>query len=224
MIVGNGLIANMFKTINSENYLIFASGVSNSMELNEEEFNREFNLIQSHINTDKKFIYFSTINLYNDDRKYFLHKRKIEDFIINNSNNYLIFRLPNIIGNGGNNNNIFNYFKINIIEGNLIKVQDVYRSLIDIEDIKNICEYCMLLDNSIINISEIESIKVLDIINIISDELNVTPVIEINLTTKTNLEIKNSEIVNEAINYLGLNIKDYTKEIIKKYIKNGKHK
>ncbi len=71
MVIGNGLIGNIFKLVDSDNYLIFASGVSNSMENNDGEFNREFDLLKSHINTNKKFIYFSTVNINDDNRKYF---------------------------------------------------------------------------------------------------------------------------------------------------------
>ena len=41
MVIGNGLIANQFKSYNNdENILIFASGVSNSSEVNDIEFIR----------------------------------------------------------------------------------------------------------------------------------------------------------------------------------------
>jgi nucleoside-diphosphate-sugar epimerase len=217
MVIGNGLLGKIFKTIDSEEYLIFSSGVSNSMEKNEEEYNREFNLIKNYINTDKKFIYFSTININDDDRMYFLHKRKIEKFIINSCNNYLIFRLPNIIGNGGNVNNIFNYFKTKIIEKSVIKVQNVNRSLIDIDDVKKICERCLDIKNTILHISHIESTKVIDIVNIISSELNKK--VKIKLVDGVCITNSNSQQVDDAIKFLRIDKESYTKKIIKKYIK-----
>ena len=226
MIIGNGLMANIFKLIDSNSLLIFASGVSNSMEDNDKEYKREFDLIKLNSNTNKKFIYFSTIDI-NNDRKYFLHKKQIEEFISNNFQNYLIFRLPNIIGNGGNKNNIFNYFIKNITENNLIKVQDVYKSLIDIDDILNICQYCMESNNCIINIASIEQIKVIDIINILSEELNIKPTIEEIKTNNIYTTIKNSSVVEDSFIYLNIIKENYTKNIIKKYTKkytkNGKY-
>ena len=60
MIVGDGLIANKLKFIDSEDIIIFASGVSNSNENNESEFERERELLSTFIGYDKKLIYFSS--------------------------------------------------------------------------------------------------------------------------------------------------------------------
>ena len=218
MVVGNGLISKSFiDYINNTDYLIFASGVSNSKEDRDSEFERELNLIKENINTHSKFIYFSTIN--NGDSKYFLHKRNMEKYIIDNSNNYLIFRLPNVVGNGGNVKNIFNYLNIKIINDEFIKVQNVTRSLVDIDDIKKICEYCFNLKNKILNISNIETIKVIDIVNIISNELNKSPKTEIIDVVFITEDINNSIEIENAIDSIGIDKKNYTKKLIKKYIK-----
>jgi nucleoside-diphosphate-sugar epimerase len=218
MVIGNGLISNSFNGyIYNKDYLIFASGVSNSKEDRDCEYEREYNLIKNYINTNSKFIYFSTIN--NGDSKYFLHKKNMENYIIDNSNNYLIFRLPNVVGDGGNINNIFNYLNKKIINDELIKVQNVNRSLIDIDDVKNICEYCFNLKNKILNISNIEIIKVIDIVNIMSSELNKSTkkeIIDVDFITEI---INNSLEVENAIDYIGIDKKNYTKKLIKKYIK-----
>ena len=217
MVIGNGLISKSFDDyIDNEDYLIYASGVSDSSEDRDSEYDREFNLIKNHISTNSKFIYFSTIN--NGDSKYFLHKRNMEKYIIDNSNNYLIFRLPNVVGDGGNINNIFNYLNKKIINDEFIKVQNVNRSLIDIGDVKNICEYCFNLKNKIINISNIEIVKVIDIVNIMSDELNKS--VKIELIDGVSSIFKNNSIeVENAIEFIGIDRNDYTKNLIKKYIK-----
>lgn len=218
MVVGNGLISKSFDDyIDNEDYLIYASGVSDSSEDRDSEYDREFNLIKNHISTNSKFIYFSTIN--NRDSKYFLHKRNMEKYIIDNSNNYLIFRLPNVVGNGGNINNIFNYLNKKIINDEFIKVQNVNRSLIDIDDVKNICEYCFNLKNKMLNISNIEIIKVIDIVSIMSNELNKSPKTEIIDVVFITEEINNSIEIENAIDSIGIDRKDYTKKLIKKYIK-----
>lgn len=216
MIIGNGLISNAFKEYsNNDDYLIFASGVSNSGEDRDSEFNREFLLIKEYITTYSKFIYFSTIN--DGNSKYFIHKRNIENYISSNSKNYLIFRLPNVVGNGGNVNNIFNYLNQKILNDEVIKVQDINRSLIDIDDVKNICEQCFNIKNTILDISIIEEIKVIDIVNIMSDELNKKTEVEIIGGISKNYT--NSQQVDNVIKILGIDKESYTKKIIKKYIK-----
>ena len=62
MIVGNGLIANLFKNEDRENVVFFASGVSNSLETEKSAFLREENLLRKHLteNPEEIFIYFST--------------------------------------------------------------------------------------------------------------------------------------------------------------------
>ena len=59
MIVGNGLIANLFRENDRENVVFFASGVSNSLETDKSAFLREENLIRKTIkeNPNKIFIY-----------------------------------------------------------------------------------------------------------------------------------------------------------------------
>ena len=46
MIIGRGLIASLFKENDYKNTIFFASGVSNSLEDNPQEFLREENLIK----------------------------------------------------------------------------------------------------------------------------------------------------------------------------------
>ena len=62
MIIGNGMIANVFKeNFLNEDVLIFASGVSNSREIRNSEFIKEIDLVQNSILNfpDKFFIYFA---------------------------------------------------------------------------------------------------------------------------------------------------------------------
>ena len=219
MVVGNGLISNSFKDfINNKDYLIFASGVSNSNEENDSEYEREFSFIKENLNKSGKFIYFSTIN--NKENKYFKHKRKMEEYIITNSTNYLIFRLPNVVGNGGNINNIFNFLNNKIKNNELIKVKNVNRSLIDIDDVKNICLKCLNIKNKVLNISNIENIKVIDIINMMSFELNKDPILELDIDYKENNSIiENSLEIENSIKELNIIKKNYIKTLIKKYIK-----
>ncbi len=115
MIVGNGLIAQTLHDLDDdENTIIFASGVSNSSESDEEAFNREVNLLLSFISGRKKIVYFSTCSIFDDCLKnslYIQHKINIENLIQKNFNNYLILRLPTLVSNSNNPNTFFNYFR-----------------------------------------------------------------------------------------------------------------
>ena len=53
MIIGNGLIANLFRENDRENVVFFASGVSNSLETEKSAFLREENLLR---NTSQKIL------------------------------------------------------------------------------------------------------------------------------------------------------------------------
>ncbi|AZA81723.1 hypothetical protein C1637_03865 [Chryseobacterium lactis] len=158
MIIGNGLIANSLQHIDSEDYIFFASGVSNSLETRDSEFEREFNLLKDTLknNSDKKLIYFSTLSVKDQSKQnshYVLHKLAVEDYIKNNSNNYLILRIGNIVGKGGNPNTLFNYLKSQITNNNTFVVHThARRLLIDMDDITRFLKInCILPENGIIN-------------------------------------------------------------------------
>ncbi|WP_294303756.1 hypothetical protein [uncultured Chryseobacterium sp.] len=141
MIIGNGLIANALKGIDTEGHLFFASGVSNSLETRSTEFEREFSLLKESIekHPDGRLVYFSTLSI-NDqskqDSRYVLHKLQLEEFIRNNASSHLILRIGNIVGKGGNPNTLFNFLKIQISEGNIFKIhRQARRLLLDVDDV-----------------------------------------------------------------------------------------
>ncbi|ANF50411.1 hypothetical protein A0O34_07720 [Chryseobacterium glaciei] len=159
MIIGNGLIANSLKNIDSGDMLFFASGVSNSLETRSSEFEREFTLLKNTFKNnsdDSKLIYFSTLSI-NDQSKqsshYVLHKKEIENYIQENSENYLILRIGNIVGKGGNPNTLFNYLKAQISSSNKFSLHiKARRLLIDIDDIALFLDTnCSQLKNKTIN-------------------------------------------------------------------------
>ena len=59
----------------------------------------------------------------------------MEKIISDNHNNYLIFRLPIVIGNNANNITFFNSLKHKISNDEELKVFSVGRYLIDIDDL-----------------------------------------------------------------------------------------
>jgi hypothetical protein len=224
MIVGKGLIATGFECSKEDysNYIIFASGVSNSKETSDKEYNREKDLIIKTIteNKDLKIIYFSSILVENTKNKYFENKLKIEEIIKTNSNNYIIFRTPQIVGNNGNPKNLVNYIKNCILNETEITINTrVERSLLDIEDLVEIVNFCKnKVTCETLKISGIEKIKVFTLCEIISKFVNKDSklIVDDNIDYD-NWSEENSKLIDDAIK----NIKSigYNYNVLKKYIK-----
>ena len=182
MLIGKGLIANAFnKYIDIGDIFIYASGVSNSNEKDNKEFLREKELVNKYIEQykNKIFIYFSSCSLEDNELKntpYHIHKLDIEQLIQSKCNNYLIFRLPNIIGFNGNINNIVNFFFEMIQkEQKFIVWQNATRNIVDVEDVYKIASYIIdnkICTNSIINIAYNVNTSIVDLIQSIEIILN----------------------------------------------------
>ena len=175
MIIGNGLIASLFPDYDRENVIFFASGVSNSLETRKDRFAREENLIRKTLqeNPGKIFVYFSTCSIYDSSKTgsdYVLHKLKMEQIIKNTVEKYLIGRVSNAVGKGGNPNLLMNYLTQAVRNGEEINVHiAATRNLIDAEDVRNII--LDLLDkndlNKIVNIAYPHNYSVIEILEII---------------------------------------------------------
>lgn len=175
MIIGRGLIASLFINDDRENIIFFASGVSNSLENRAEEFLREEHLIRKTLeeNKEKIFVYFSTCSIYDSSKTgsdYVLHKLKMEQLIKNSCERYLILRVSNAVGSGGNPNLLMNYLIRSIKNKETINVHTkATRNLIDAEDIKKIT--FELLDdqafNKIVNVAYTQNYAIIEILEII---------------------------------------------------------
>lgn len=160
MIIGNGILANAVKDCDNEQTIFFASGVSNSLEKNTSEFERELSLLNSVIAQypNKKLIYFSTCSIYDpskSDSPYVMHKLNVEKTIAECCTNYIIFRVGNAVGHGGNPNTLINFLKNSIISEKSFTIhQNARRILIGIDDIALFAKrYMEDLNNEIINLS-----------------------------------------------------------------------
>lgn len=170
MVVGRGLVASLFSEYStSDEVLIFASGVSDSSEQRESEFKRELDLINLHLSNypNSLFVYFSTCSVTDKifkNRKYTIHKLAVEKLIMkSSSSNFLICRLSNLVGFGGNSKNIFNYLVQSVINGKSINIwRNASRSLLDVDDMKSILESVIESGeyNRIINIASESSYSI----------------------------------------------------------------
>jgi nucleoside-diphosphate-sugar epimerase len=226
MIIGSGLLSSEFKKFSHvlSEYLIFASGVSDSKETNVDNFKREKDLLINTINNHEnlKLIYFSSVLTEVIDNHYYRHKLEIENLIKDNSKNYIIFRVPQIVGQNGNKNNIVNFLKNSIKNESEILIYDgVYRSLIDIEDLINIIMYCIdKTNNSVIFLSGVEKITVMDLSIKIGNLLHKKPKIKKESSLlNLNWSSINDILIDESMEFLNIKKEDYNDKILKKYIK-----
>jgi len=221
MIIGNGLIANAFLDYSdSDNVIIFASGVSNSLETNEKEFELEKELIYKSLDKNKTLVYFSSAICYDKNKeKYIDHKREIEKLIRDKSENFIIIRLPQVIGNGGNKNTLINFLVNRIKNDEEINVYDgVKRSLIDVEDLKNIVDYLLKQRNyGLHSLNHIELISIERLVILISKKLKKYPKIKLVPGEKLP-KFDNDELINDVLKKLGIDPNGYTDRLIKKYI------
>lgn len=187
MIVGRGLIATQFINVDRDDVIFFASGVSNSSETKKEEFLREQNLIEETIRKNKNIlmIYFSTCSIYDSSKynsPYVLHKLHMEEIIKESASKFLILRISNAVGKGGNPNLLMNYIYRQIVNNSeLVIHKNATRNLIDVEDVKNITlKYLENNDfNKIVNVAYIENYYIQEIIEAFEENLNIKSFIKI---------------------------------------------
>lgn len=169
MLVGNGLIASAFVDYkDNDDVIVIASGISNSKETDYKQYKREIDLIYSFIDTKSKIVYFSTTSVFDKslDTVYVNYKRYIEKLISTNFDNYLIFRLPIVIGESNNNNTFINNIKNKIIKNETIYINNMSSIyIIDIDDIKELLPNIIdNKNNQIINVTFDNKEFVFDII------------------------------------------------------------
>ena len=227
MIIGNGLIASLFADCDQENIIFFASGVSNSLETKKEEFLREENLIKKTIteNPNKVFIYFSTCSIYDSSKaesQYVLHKLKMEQIITQLCSQYLILRLSNAVGNGGNPNLLINYLVRSVKNIETINVHTkATRNFIDTEDIKNIVIQLIKNKNfnKIINVAYLENYTIIEILEILERFFQIKPTL--NLVKSGSGYLIDIPDVQDYFNQHSLTNKEaYLHKILEKYYSN----
>lgn len=140
MIIGNGLIAKAFSPYfgNDSNIVVFASGVSNSRETSEAAFHREWELLVDALSKKKFIVYFGTCSV-NDlelaNTPYVIHKKEMEG-LVSASESYVIFRLPQVVGNTPNTHTLTNYIYEQIMSGSPFQIwRNAKRNFIDIDHV-----------------------------------------------------------------------------------------
>ncbi|CAI8833575.1 NAD-dependent epimerase/dehydratase family protein [Chryseobacterium sp. IT-36CA2] len=179
MIIGNGILANALRLYDKEDVIFFASGVSNSLETNSAEFEREIALLKSIIgqHPDKKLIYFSTCSIYDPSKTaspYVMHKLTIEKTIAQKCSSFVIFRVGNAVGRGGNPNTLINFLKNSILSKNKLTIHsNARRILIGTDDIAIfVARHLQDLNNEIVNLAYPYQYSLPEILSQLENHLN----------------------------------------------------
>lgn len=127
MIIGKGDIASAIE--DRYGFLFFASGVSNSREERESEYQREKDLLLSQPR-DLHIVYFGSLCVFYAKSRYAEHKLEMERLVKENFKNWTIIRLGNITW-GDNPHTLINFFRRQRSLGVPYEVQNVYRYICD---------------------------------------------------------------------------------------------
>ncbi len=178
MIIGNGMLANSLRPFDEENIIVFASGVSNSLETKESEFDREILLLRSTVEKfpNKKLIYFSTCSIYDLSKvesPYVMHKLKVEEIISKICPRYTIFRVGNAVGSGGNPNTLINFLENSIRNGQVISLHNkARRVLVGVDDIANLVSQNLeIFENKIVNVVYPHQFQLIEVVSTLEKHL-----------------------------------------------------
>lgn len=130
-IIGHGDIAEILQLADND-VLFFASGVSNSRETRESEYQREKDLLLSQ-DRDKRLVYFSSLGVLDGETRYYDHKREMEGLIKENFEKYCIVRIGNITW-GTNPHTLINTLKNRVANEEPVEIKDVFRYVVDPEE------------------------------------------------------------------------------------------
>ena len=130
MIIGHGDIASVL--LDRDDRIYFASGVSNSREIRESEYEREVNLLLDQ-DKYKRLVYFSSLSIFYSDTRYTKHKRYMESLVRGNFGMWNVVRMGNITW-GTNPHTLINFIRDKIKKREPVIISDVYRYIVTKEE------------------------------------------------------------------------------------------
>ncbi len=227
MIVGRGMVAGALKDLSGwEDDILFSSGVSNSGEQSDRFFQREIDLVNHYLqkaNSDSSFVYFSTTSIFDSAKSgsmYVNHKIFVENLIKESKVNYLIIRLPNLVGFSNNPNTLTNFFVDRIRMRRAIKLNfHAIRHLIDVGDlpfIMNDIKEKFGKRNLTVDVETDRPLSADKILSMLEDVLNMKADIQ-HIDAKTISVINNAELKKSALYYQLKTNDDYHYRLLKKY-------
>ena len=175
MVVGDGMIASAFIKAGADNWpcIIFASGVSNSMETEHSEYLKEENLLNSYSDLNQRLVYFSTVSVFDPSlagNPYILHKLKLEQIIEDKFKSFLIVRLPIVVGRSTNKHTLTNFLYNSLVRGDKFYIyQNASRYLLDLDDVVRLTSILIekTTSNQKINLVFDDKVSVIEIVEIL---------------------------------------------------------
>jgi len=183
MIYGNGMLANAFSKYNgtNPNICIFASGVSDSSCNDENEFMRERLLLEESIKENARadfFVYFSTCSIGDQSSLgtlYVKHKLEMESIVLEHSKS-IIFRLPQVVGPGGNPKTFIKFLYHSIKEGRKFELwENATRNIIDVDDVVEIVKHYIgnaPITKNIVNVANPINYSVIEVVKLLENFLH----------------------------------------------------
>lgn len=223
MIIGNGLLAENLKSIDRSDFVLFASGVSDSKTTDKKEFKREEILLRETIqtNSEKVFVYFSTYSILDASVSkfpYIDHKLNMESIIKQESTNYLIVRTSNIFGKKGNPKTILNYICNSIKEKREFNVwKYAYRNFLDIDNLIDMLNHVLKrkIMNQIIYLLNPIAFKIPFIVKDCEEYLQIGA--KVNVLKKGMNFSYPTKLSTEIFRELNISKEDYLLKLLKKY-------
>jgi len=176
MIVGHGLMATAFapRFASDRAMTVFASGVANSSETRQAEFERERDLLQHTLQNASQLMYFSTCSVHDpelSESPYVQHKLAMEQLVQRAGAQHAIVRLPQVVGLSANPHTLTNYLYRQISAGERFELWlQARRNLIDVADVVAIVSHLVAAGQIVgvsLNVACSFSVPVLDIVRIL---------------------------------------------------------
>lgn len=179
MVIGKGVIANRFIDFSFKlKYLIFAGSVNDSSIQDEKEILEEERAVSDALEKypSNTFVYFSSCSVVDQSvaaTPYVKHKVRMEKLIQESAKDFLIIRLPQVLGINDAKSSLVNYFVEAIFNKKRFDIwQNASRYIIDIDDVHEIVSEILrrsILLNKIINVASTKQTSVLKLVETIED-------------------------------------------------------
>ena len=137
IIYGGGMMASALRSAKEISGAVFAAGISNSLETNELEYLREKSELLTFLraNAAARVIYFSSFVAAAGQSRYAQHKRDLERLISAEASDYIVLRLPQVVGRTANRT-LVSYLVRAARRKETITVQkNAVRRLVDVDDV-----------------------------------------------------------------------------------------
>ena len=221
LIVGTGFIARKFRKysnfLKKKDVVVYAAGISNSTEKNVRNLSKEVASMKKFLSFNKKkLIYISSYSVCDSLRsknKYVKNKIKIEKLIESSVSEYIILRLPEIVGFSKNPYTLTNFFSNMILKGKSFEVyKGVRRNILDIDHAIHNCIKFIKFNSKKkikINLLNKDFYEPKEIVENLEKILKIRGHYKIKKIKKNNFKTKNSLYLKFNQNYLFKVLKKY---------------